>query len=322
LFPPNFVLKLRQIMQEPDRAKFPIHTTGYYNAIWTRMQYSIERDPALRGDPKIQDYVKKVIVDTQWYRNIGHVEDHDKHVIDDSNSFRMDSHLEDSTSITIVKRGSSSQPLAVGSQRKSKVGSNITPSSQERKKFFDPNAETGEPNEPGYAASSSSVGSRKRAARRGHGTPKAKAVAQTTQTDRPYESPTTRTTRTRDTTPPRLTVSMLPCRNVRETEQERQEEITRAQRTGGRSIAPDNAMDDTDMEASDAGGGQTPSEQDHGERRHAPWRHARRGGRPWGPHAQTQRTYAPRPPQGRGYSSSMDYTTPVPWWDYGDYAEE
>jgi hypothetical protein len=65
LFPPNFVLKLRQFMQEPDRAKFTIHTAGYYNAIWTGMQNSIKRDPALRGDPKIQDYVKKVIMNTQ-----------------------------------------------------------------------------------------------------------------------------------------------------------------------------------------------------------------------------------------------------------------
>jgi hypothetical protein len=286
------------------------------------MQNSIERDPALRGDPKIQDYVKKVIMNTQWYRSIGHVEDHDKHVIDDSNSFRMDRHLEDSTSITMVKRGGSSQPQAVGSQKKSKVGCNITPSPQERKKFFDPNATTGDPNEPGYAASSSSVGSRKRAARRGRGPPKAKAEAQTTLTDRPNESPTARTTRTRDTTPQRLTVSMLPCRDVRGTERERQEEITRAQRTGGRPIAPDNTMGDTNMEAGDAGEGQTPSEQDHEERRHAPWHHARQGGRPWGPYAQTQRTYAPRPPQGRGYSSSTDYATPAPWWDHGDYAEE
>jgi hypothetical protein len=69
----------------------------------------------------------------------------------------------------MVKRGGSSQPQAVGSQKKSKVGSNITPSSQERKKFFDSKTETGDPNEPGYAASSSSVGSRKRTARRGRG---------------------------------------------------------------------------------------------------------------------------------------------------------
>jgi hypothetical protein len=188
-----------------------------------------------------------------------------------------------------VRRGGSSQPQAVGSQKKSKVGSNITPSPQERKKFFDPNAATGDPNEPEYAASSSSVGSRKRAARRGHGPPKAKAAAQTTQTDRPNDSPTTRTTRTRDTTPQRLTVSMLPCRDVRETERERQEEITRAQRAGGRPIALDNTMDDANMEAGDDGGGQTPSELDHEERRHAPWRSARQGGRPWGPYAQTQR---------------------------------
>jgi hypothetical protein len=59
LFPPNFVLKLRQFMREPDRAKFTIHTARYYNAIWMGMRNSIERDPALRGDPEIQDYVKK-----------------------------------------------------------------------------------------------------------------------------------------------------------------------------------------------------------------------------------------------------------------------
>jgi hypothetical protein len=125
-FPSNFVLKLRQFVQEPDRAIFTIHTTGYYNAIWSGVRNSIKRDPALRGDRKLQDYVKKVIVNTQWRRNIGHDEDRDKHVIDDSNSFRMDSHLEDSTPITMVKRGGSSQPQAVGSQKKSKVGSNIT----------------------------------------------------------------------------------------------------------------------------------------------------------------------------------------------------
>jgi hypothetical protein len=61
------------------------------------------------GSPKIQDYLKKVIMNTQWRRSIGHSEDHDKHVIDDSNSFRMDSHLEDSMSTTMVKRGGSSQ---------------------------------------------------------------------------------------------------------------------------------------------------------------------------------------------------------------------
>jgi hypothetical protein len=158
------------------------------------MQNSIKRDPALRGDPKVQDYVKKVIENTRRYRNIGHDEDQDKHVIGDSNSFRMDSHLEYQTSITVVKRGGSSQPQAVGSQKKSKVGSNITPSPQEQKHFFDPNTETGEPNVPRYAASSSSAGSRKRPARRGHGPPKAKAEAQTTQTDRTNESTTTRTT--------------------------------------------------------------------------------------------------------------------------------
>jgi hypothetical protein len=154
------------------------------------------------------------------------------------------------------------------------------------------------------------------------GPSRVKAEAQTTQTDRPNESPTARTTRTRDTTPESLTVSMVPCQDVRETERERREEITRAQRTGGRSIALDNAMDDTNMETGDAGGGQTPSEQDHEERRHTLWHHARQGGRRWGPYAQTQRTYAPRPLLGRGYSTSTNYTTPTPWWDHGDYAEE
>jgi hypothetical protein len=110
------------------------------------------------------------------------------------------------------------------------------------------------------------------------GPSRVKAEAQTTQTDRPNESPTARTTRTRDTTPESLTVSMVPCQDVRETERERREEITRAQRTGGRSIALDNAMDDTNMETGDAGGGQTPSEQDHEERRHTLWHHARQGG--------------------------------------------
>jgi hypothetical protein len=286
------------------------------------MRNSIKRDTALRGDPKIQDYVKKVIRNIQWCRNIGQFEDHDKHVINDSNSFRMDSHLEDSTSTTMVKRGGSSQPQAIGSRKKSKVGSNVTPSPQERKKVFDPRTAIEDANEPGYAASSSSVGSRKRAARRGHGASNAKAEAQMTQTDRPNESPTARTTRTRDTTPQRLIVSMLPCRDARETERERREEITRAQRTGGRPIAPRNAMDDTNMEAGDAGGGQTLSEQDHEERRRPPWRHARQGGRHWGPYAPTQRTYAPRPLLGRGYSTSTNYTTPTPWWDHGDYAEE
>jgi hypothetical protein len=291
LFPLNFVLKLRQFMREPDRAKFNIHKTGYYYAIWMGMQNSIKRDPALRGDPKIQDYVKKVIKNAQWCRNIGQFEDHDKHVINDSNSFRMDSRLEDSMSTTMVQRGSSSQPQAIGSQKMSKVGRNITPSLQEHKKVFDPRTAIDDANEPEYAASSSSVGSKKRAARRGRGASKAKVDAQMTQTDRPNESPTTRTTRTRDTTPQRLIVSMPPCRDVRETEQERREEITRAQRTGGRPIAPDNAMDDTNVEAGDAGGGQTPSEQDHEERRHPPWRRARQGGRHWGPYAPTQRTY-------------------------------
>jgi hypothetical protein len=156
----------------------------------------------------------------------------------------------------------------------------------------------------------------------GRGPSKAKAEAQTTQTDRPNESPTTRTTGARATTPLHLIVSMLPCRDVVGTERERQAETARAQRTGDRPIAPDNAMGDTTMEAADAGRGQTLSEQDREERRRTPWHHARQGGRHWGPYSSTQRTYAPRPLRGRGYSTSTNRTTPAPWWDHGDYAEE
>jgi hypothetical protein len=254
LFPPTFVLRLRQFVWEPDRVIFNVHITGYYNAIWMGMQNSIKRDPALLGDPKIQDYVKKVIKSTQWCRDIGQFEDHDEHDINNSNSFRMTSRLEDSTSTTMVKRGGSNQPQAIGSQKKSKVGSSITPSSQVQKKVFDPKTAINTTDEPEYAASSRSVGSRRRNTRRGHGPPKAKAEAQTTQTDRPTESPTTSTTRTRTTTSQRLVLSMLPCRDVRETEREQQEETARAQRTGDRPIAPDNAMDDITMEAADVFG--------------------------------------------------------------------
>jgi hypothetical protein len=322
LFPSTFVLRLRRHMREPDRVRFNVHTAGYYNAIWMGMRNYIKRDPALLGDPKIQDYVKKVIKGTQRCRDIGQFEDHDEHDINDLNSFRMTGHLEDSMSTTMVKRGGSNQPQAIGSQKKSKVGSSITPSPQEQKKVFDPKTAIDAADEPEYAASSSSVGSRRRATRRGRGPPKAKAEAQTTQTDRPNESPTTSTTRTRATTPQRVIVSMLPCRDVRETERKRQEETARAQRTGGRPIAPDNAMDDTTVEAAGAGRGQTLSEQDREERRHTPWRYARQEGRHRGPYSSTQGTYAPRPLLGRGCSTSTNPTPSAPWCDHGDYTGE
>jgi hypothetical protein len=153
-------------MREPDRAKFIIHTTGYYNGIWMGMRNSIKRDPSLLGVRKIQDFVKKVIKSTQWCRDIGQFEEHDKHVINDSNSFRMAGRLEDSMSTTVVKRLGSNQPQAIGSQKKSKVGSNVIPSPQERKKVFDPRTAIVAADEPEYVASSSSVGSRRRATRR------------------------------------------------------------------------------------------------------------------------------------------------------------
>jgi hypothetical protein len=90
-------------MREPDSVKFNVHTTGYYNAIWKGMRNSIKRDPVLLADPKVQDYVKNVIMNTKWYRDVGQFEDNED--IDDSNSFRMTDRLEDATPTTVVKRG-------------------------------------------------------------------------------------------------------------------------------------------------------------------------------------------------------------------------
>jgi hypothetical protein len=61
LFPPTFPLRLRQFMRAPERWVFQIHSVGYYDAVWKGMCNSIERDPDLIRDPKIQAYVKNVI---------------------------------------------------------------------------------------------------------------------------------------------------------------------------------------------------------------------------------------------------------------------
>jgi hypothetical protein len=156
-------------MQKPERSVFAIHTTGYYNAIWSTMYNSINRDPALRENSKMQTSIKEVIPNTRRHKNIwlrGQKEfsmtredEHDKDIeftIDDSNSLRLDRHPEYPTSETMAKRGPPNQSQA------SKVGSIITPTSHERRPFFDPNTETGNPNESRHEASSSTADSKKK----------------------------------------------------------------------------------------------------------------------------------------------------------------
>jgi hypothetical protein len=85
-------------MREPERWQSHVHSVGYYNALWKCVRNSIRRDPDLLRDPKIQAYVKNVIMNTMWYRDIGRFED--KEDINDSNSFLMTDRLEDATPTT------------------------------------------------------------------------------------------------------------------------------------------------------------------------------------------------------------------------------
>jgi hypothetical protein len=136
-------------MQKPERLVFAVHTTAYYNAIWSTMYNSIKRDPVLRENSKVQTYVKQVMQNTRWYRTVWlrgqkefsmtHEDEHDEDIklaIDDSNSLRLDRHPEYPTSETMAKRGPPSRSQASSSQKKCKGGSIITPTSLERKLFF------------------------------------------------------------------------------------------------------------------------------------------------------------------------------------------
>jgi hypothetical protein len=117
LFPRDFVGKLREFMQKPEGSVFAVHTTAYYNAIWTTMYNSIKRDPVLWENSKVQAYVKEVMRNTRWCKNFwlrGQKEfsmtrgdEHDEDIkltIDVWNSVRLDRRPEYPTSETMAKR--------------------------------------------------------------------------------------------------------------------------------------------------------------------------------------------------------------------------
>jgi hypothetical protein len=290
-------------------------------------------DRGLLRDPKIQAYVKNVTANAKWYRDIRRFED--KEDINDSNSFLMTDRLEDATPTAVVKRGGSIQPQALGSQRRSKVGSSAASSSQGQNKIFDPKTAPTIIGRPRHAASSSSVEAKKRPTRRGRGPQKAKGEAQTTPNAGPTDSPTTGTTRTRRTTPQRsspssqqqqgdaaLIVSMLPCGDFGETERERQEEIARTQRNLASRTALDNALADIAMQAAGVEREQTPRERDLGRRRQILNRRSRQEGRREGPYSLIPRPYAPRSRRGRGNPASTRTTQPAPDADTRDPTDE
>ena len=115
---------------------------------------------------------------------------------------------------------------------------------------------------------------------------------------------------------------MLPCRDVRETERERQEEIARAQRNLGSRTALDNALADIAMQAAGVEREQTPRERDLERRRQILNRRSRQEGRREGPYSLTPRPYTPRPQRGRGNPASTRATPPAPDIDTTDTTDE
>jgi hypothetical protein len=81
----------------------------------------------------------------------------------------MTDRLEDATPTTVVKRGGSIQPQALGPQKRSNVGSSVASSSQGQNKIFDPKTAPTIIDRLKHAASSSSTEAKKRSARRGRG---------------------------------------------------------------------------------------------------------------------------------------------------------
>jgi hypothetical protein len=175
----------------------------------------------------------------------------------------MTDRLEDATPTTVVKRGGSIQPQALGPQKRSNVGSSAASSSQGQNKIFDPETAPTIIDRPKHAASRISAEAKKRPTRRGRGPEKAQGGVQTTPNAGPIDAPTISATRTRQTTSQRsssssqqqpggaaLIVPMLPCRDFREIEQERREEIeavrslARTQSNLARRTALDNSLDE------------------------------------------------------------------------------
>ena len=115
---------------------------------------------------------------------------------------------------------------------------------------------------------------------------------------------------------------MLPCRDVTETERERQEETARTQRNLDSQTALDNALADVAMQAAGVEREQTPRERDLGRRRQILNRRSRQEGRREGPYSLTPRPYTPRPQRGRGNPFSTRTTPPALDIDITDPTDE
>jgi hypothetical protein len=273
-------------------------------------------------------------MNAKWYKDIGQFEDQED--INDSNSFLMTDRLEDATPTAVVERGGSIQPQALGPQKRSNVGSSVASSSQGQNKIFDPKTAPTIIDIPKHAASSSSTEAKKRSTRRARGPEKAQGGTQATPDAGPTDAPTTNATRTRRTISQQsspssqqqpgdaaVIVSMLPCRDFREMERQRREEIgaVRSLARAQSKLASRNALDNA-LDEQRRGPEETPRERELESRRQILNRLSRQEGRCEGPYSAIPAPYMPRPRRGRRSPASTRTTPPAPDADARDPTDE